>query len=79
MTYKRKVVNLLKMTEPKKQRQLYADGQALNQKLRAEQIEYENFKTQFGDTMPYKTLGAFRRAKRSDSETYKDLKQLVTQ
>lgn len=62
-----------------KQRQLYADGQALNQKLRAEQIEYNNFKTQFGDTMPYKTLGAFRRAKRSDSETYKDLKQLVTQ
>lgn len=62
-----------------RERELYAKGQALNQKLREEQIEYNNFKTQFGDAMPYKTLGAFRRAKRTGSERYNDLKQLITQ
>lgn len=48
----------------KQERDAYAEWQAGNRQLWAEQSEYEQMQHTLGDEMPYKTLGGFRRAKR---------------
>lgn len=55
----------------KRERDEYASWQAGNRQLWAEQTEYESLKKTFGDDMPYKTLGGFRRARRSGAAEYK--------
>ena len=53
---------------------IFKQYQAQQSKLRqmnAELIEYREWKQQLGKDMPYKTLGGFRRAKRSNSNEYK--------
>jgi hypothetical protein len=58
------------------EREQYARSQAYNSQLREEFKEYSEMKLQFED-LPYKTIGAYRRAKRQGSETYQDLKNLL--
>lgn len=55
----------------KKERDAYADWQAGNRQLWAEQDEYEQMQRMLGNDMPYKTLGGFRRAKRDYNDAVK--------
>ena len=45
----------------------YAAWQAGNRQLNRELLEYNRMKEHYGENAPYKTLGAFRRARRSDN------------
>jgi hypothetical protein len=45
----------------------YAAWQAGNRQLNRELLEYNRMKEYYGENAPYKTLGAFRRARRSDN------------
>jgi N-acetylneuraminic acid mutarotase len=52
-------------------RKEYAQGQAKMRQWNAELVEYERMKAHYkslGEEPPYKTLGAFRRAKRAGSK-----------
>ena len=54
----------------------YAEWQAGNRQLNQELLEFERMKTHYAgreDEMPYKSLGAFRRARRAKTETYKEM------
>lgn len=53
----------------------YQDWQAMNRQVREERVEFENMQAVLGDRMPYETIGGFRRAKRAESETYKNAKR----
>ena len=56
----------------------YAEWQAGNRLLNRELLEYEQMKAHYAgreDEMPYKSLGAFRRASRAKTETYKELRK----
>ena len=50
----------------KKERDEYAEWQSINRKRWKEQSEYEAMQRVYGDDIPYKTLGSFRRAYRSE-------------
>ncbi len=56
-----------------KAREAYAIGQQKQREWNAEILEYERMKAHYkgiGEEPPYKTLGAFRRAKRANAESY---------
>lgn len=55
----------------KKERDEYAAWQAGNRQLLTEQAEYDKMKAVLGEDMPYKSLGAFRRARRDYIDTVK--------
>ena len=56
---------------------IYNRNQALLRQYNEERKEFKEWQIQLGDENPYKTLGGFRRAKRSGSETYTETKKAV--
>ena len=58
----------------------YAEWQAGNRQLNAELKEYEQMQAHYAgheDEMPYKSLGSFRRARRAQTETYKEWRKTI--
>jgi hypothetical protein len=55
----------------------YREQQSKLRQYREEKIEYDEMKAEFGKDMPYETLGGFRRAKRADSEEYKQAHKML--
>ena len=58
----------------------YAAWQAGNRQLNRELLEYERMKAYYAgreDEMPYKSLGAFRRARRAQTETYRSIRSTL--
>ena len=51
----------------------YNQNQATLRQWRSEMNEYNKLKDQYGNDMPYTSLGGFRRGRRANSETYKKL------
>ena len=56
---------------------LYNADQAFKRQLIRESREYDRFKTYYGEDNPYKTLGGFRRAYRSNSEPFQEHKKAI--
>lgn len=60
------------------QKRGYDRWQATNRKLWSEKKEYEDMKAVFGEELPYKSLGSFRRAKRAGSTNYQKVRSDFT-
>ncbi len=53
----------------------YAQWQAGNRQLNTELLEYNRMQKELGKDAPYKTLGAFRRAKRANAQSYQEYRK----
>ena len=60
----------------------YAEWQAGNRQRNTELLEFERMKKHYAgreEEMPYKTLAGFRRARRAQAESYKEIKHNIVQ
>lgn len=60
------------------EREAYGKSQWYNTRAREEFKEFDEFRLQAFKDFPYKSIGAFRRAKRANTDTYKKFKQKLT-